>query len=49
MNDVWNLDSIYTGFEDAAFSQDFEKLKQTVEAVIGDPQKTFADAVKNVR
>ena len=33
MNEVWNLDPIYTGFDDAAFSQDLEKLKQAVETV----------------
>ena len=28
MNDVWNLDPIYTGFDDPAFSADFAALKE---------------------
>ncbi len=28
MNDVWNLDTIYTGFDDPAFSADFSALKE---------------------
>ena len=28
MNDVWNLDPIYKGFDDSAFSADFDALKQ---------------------
>ena len=28
MNDVWNLDPIYKGFDDPAFSADFDTLKQ---------------------
>ena len=28
MNDVWNLDPIYKGFDDPAFSADFDALKQ---------------------
>ena len=27
MNDVWNLDPLYQGFEDPAFEADLEKLK----------------------
>ena len=30
MNEVWNLDPIYKGFEDPAFSEDLELLKQKV-------------------
>ena len=30
MNEVWNLDIIYKGFDDPAFSRDLEALKQTV-------------------
>ena len=31
MNDVWNLDPIYTGFDDPAFSADFSALKELAE------------------
>ena len=30
MNDVWNLDPIYTGFDDPAFETDLTELKETV-------------------
>ncbi len=30
MNEVWNLNPIYTGFDDPAFDDDMGKLKQTV-------------------
>ena len=30
MNDVWNLNSIYTGFDDPAFEQDLAALKEKV-------------------
>ena len=30
MNDRWNLDPIYKGFEDPAFAQDMQSLEQTV-------------------
>ena len=30
MNDVWNLDSIYTGFEDSAFEADFAAGKEAI-------------------
>ena len=33
MNDVWNLDPIYQGFEDPAFEADLEKLKAVVAAM----------------
>ena len=29
MNDVWNLDSIYLGFDDPAFDRDLTELKET--------------------
>ena len=28
MNEVWNLDPIYNGFDDAAFAADMESLKE---------------------
>ena len=31
MNEFWNLDPIYKGFEDPAFAADLEQLKKTVE------------------
>ncbi len=34
MNEVWNLDPIYTGFEDPAFEQDLSTLKELVEEFI---------------
>ena len=33
MNEVWNLDPIYRGFEDPAFAADLQALKETVEAM----------------
>ena len=30
MNSTWNLDPIYTGFDDPAFASDLEALKKTV-------------------
>lgn len=30
MNDVWNLDPIYRGFDDPAFGQDFNRLESTL-------------------
>ena len=33
MNDVWNLNPIYSGFEDAAFEQDMSTLKALVEKI----------------
>ena len=30
MNHVWNLDKIYAGFDDPAFSRDLSELKQAV-------------------
>jgi len=32
MNEFWNLDPIYTGFDDPAFSADLETLRQTASA-----------------
>ena len=32
MNEVWNLDGIYRGFEDPAFAADMDALRETVEA-----------------
>ena len=31
MNEVWNLDPIYRGFEDPAFGADMKKLQELVE------------------
>ncbi len=33
MNEVWNLDPIYTGFDDSAYIGDFEAMQRTVEAM----------------
>ena len=33
MNEIWNLDPIYTGFDDPAFAADMEALKTKVEQV----------------
>ena len=33
MNDVWNLNPIYTGFDDAAFTADMESLKALVDKI----------------
>ncbi len=33
MNEVWNLDPIYKGFDDPAFAADMESLKAEVEAI----------------
>ncbi len=30
MNDIWNLDPIYQGFDDPAFQQDFNRLESTL-------------------
>ena len=35
MNEVWNLDPIYKGFEDPAFSADMDTLKEQVAAIGG--------------
>ena len=35
MNEVWNLDPIYKGFEDPAFEADMNKLKELVEEITG--------------
>ena len=32
MNEVWNLDVIYKGFDDPAFEQDLTLLKEKAEA-----------------
>ena len=32
MNDIWNLDPIYRGFEDPAFEKDLDTLKEKVSA-----------------
>ena len=34
MNEVWNLDPIYKGFDDPAFEQDVALAKQTIDAYI---------------
>ncbi len=34
MNKVWNLDPIYTGFDDPAFEADFKTLKEKVEEYV---------------
>ena len=31
MNEVWNLEPIYRGFDDPAFARDFEEMKKTAE------------------
>ena len=31
MNEVWNLDVIYRGFDDPAFAADMEKLEKLVQ------------------
>ena len=33
MNDVWNLDPLYKGFDDPAYAADMEDLKAQVEAI----------------
>ena len=33
MNDVWNLDPIYKGFEDPSFEEDMNKLKEMVSGI----------------
>ena len=43
MNDVWNLDPLYQGFEDPAFEADLEKLK-TVVAAMGTLAGSLAQA-----
>ena len=30
MNDIWNLDPIYRGFDDPAFQQDYDRLESTL-------------------
>ena len=30
MNDVWNLDSVYQGFDDPAFDADFSSAKDAI-------------------
>lgn len=42
MNDVWNLDPIYHGFDDSAFEADMNALKETADKII-----TFADTLAN--
>ena len=32
MNEVWNLDPIYRGFDDPAFARDLEKLEGLTQA-----------------
>lgn len=43
MNDVWNLDPIYKGFDDPAFGADMTALKDLVEKI-----QTFADALEGI-
>ena len=33
MNEVWNLDTIYTGFDDPAFAEDMSALKDVVSQI----------------
>ena len=42
MNEVWNLDVIYTGFDDPAFEADLAALKEQVEAFAALPEKLAA-------
>ena len=42
MNDVWNLDSIYLGFDDPAFDRDLKELKETA-AEFASWSRTLAD------
>jgi len=44
MNEVWNLDKLYRGFEDPAFMADFEKLKELVSRFCG-----FAQNLKDAQ
>ena len=41
MNDVWNLDPIYKGFDDPAFAADMDALKELVEKI-----QRFSEALK---
>ena len=43
MNEVWNLDPIYKGFDDPAFEQDLAALKEMVASFAAFP-KTLASA-----
>ncbi len=44
MNEVWNLDKLYHGFDDPAFSADFEALKSLVSGF-----SAFAETLKDVQ
>ena len=54
MNEVWNLDPIYKGFEDPAFAADMEALKAAVEQTVafaqtldqGDPLETLKTGIR---
>ncbi|MBE6541973.1 MAG: peptidase M3 [Ruminococcaceae bacterium] len=50
MNEVWNLDSIYKGFSDPAFAEDFAKLseevKKTAEFASALPEKDHLAGLK---
>ena len=43
MNDVWNLDPIYKGFDDPAFAADMSALKEQVEKI-----QSFADKLNDM-
>ena len=43
MNEVWNLDPIYKGFDDPAFAADMNELKELVSGIT-----TFADSMDQV-
>ncbi len=43
MNEVWNLDPIYKGFDDPAFAQDMQALRQKVGQIV-----TFAQTLETV-
>ena len=43
MNEVWNLDPIFKGFDDPAFDADMQEMKALVEQIV-----TFADALSSV-
>ena len=42
MNDVWNLNPIYTGFDDAAFTADMESLKALVDKIVDQMERIKA-------
>ena len=54
MNEVWNLDPIYKGFDDPAFETDMEELKAAVEQTAafvkeldqGDPLQTLKNGIR---